>query len=148
MQTSYHDIRHPKAHHSYRSFTHPSRRMTFDPSWLRYALSHHISLHQRIAIRRDDASNTFAITCKHLITNTPTKHTNANSHNPTPIHMRHSTIAHSAPYYATYAIHTPYTYYHTCLRTLQKAPSNQQPPLGNIQSHTQNFVSQTPDLPK
>ena len=68
MRTSYHDIRHPKAHHSYRSFTHPSRRMTFDPSWLRYALSHHMPLHQRVAIRRDDASNTFAITYKLLIT--------------------------------------------------------------------------------
>ena len=46
----------------------PSTCMTFDPSWLRYALSHHMPLHQRVAIRRDDASNTFALTCKHLIT--------------------------------------------------------------------------------
>ena len=65
----------------------PSRRMTFDPSWLRYALSHHMSLHQRVAIRHDDASNTFATTCKHLITTYVTqKHPHHIAYSHIPLH--------------------------------------------------------------
>ena len=95
IQTSHHDIRQPKAPPSYRSFTHPSTRMTFDPSSLRYALSHHISLHQRIAIRRDDASYTFAITCKHLITKYITRNTPITSHFTAPLDIWLLTPAHS-----------------------------------------------------
>ena len=84
MQTSYHEIHHSK-HPHHIPLHRPSRRMTFDPSWLRYALSHHISLHQRVAIRRDDASNTFAITCKHLITKYITRNTPITSHFTAPL---------------------------------------------------------------
>ena len=67
MQTSYHDIRHPKASPSYRLFTHPSRRMTFDPCTFRYTSAHHTPLHQRVAMCYIDPSYTFETTCKHLI---------------------------------------------------------------------------------
>ena len=81
--------------------SHIPQRMTFGPCIFRNLLCYHIPLHQRVAMRCIDASNTFAITCKHLNTKYTTQNIHIISHTHTPILVKLLTPPGSATRYTT-----------------------------------------------
>ena len=99
--------------HTHRiAHSHIPQRMTFDLTRFYYTLAYHTPFHQRVAMRRNDAFNTFTITCTQLITTYVTHNTPLISHlNHPPQRMTfhpcafRSTSVYHIPLYQRVAMH-------------------------------------------